>query len=153
MVKLKDLSIKSETTKENKLINWLKFINATTIKERNMLATTSPVLAILNEQVGKLNLSPEEQYLYESRMKLRSDIVSIQESSFNRGIKQGIEKGRAEGIQKGIEKGKMEGIKKGIEKGKMEGILATAKNLLNMGFPIESIAKATGLSPAEIEKL
>ena len=94
-----------------------------------MLAATSPVLAILNEEVGKLNLSPEEQYLYESRMKLKSDIVSIQESSFKRGIEKGIEKGRT------------------------EGIISTARNLLNMGFPIESIAKATGLSTAKIEKL
>jgi len=37
---VKDLSIKSENTKENKLINWLKFINATTREERAMLATT-----------------------------------------------------------------------------------------------------------------
>ena len=98
-----------------------------------MLAATSPVLAILNEQVGKLNLSPEEQYLYESRMKLRSDIVSIQESSFNQGIEEGIEKG--------------------IEKGKKAGILATAKNLLNMGMSWQDVAKATGLSEEEIIKL
>ena len=110
-----------------------------------MLAATSPVLAILNEQVGKLNLSPEEQYLYESRMKLRSDIVSIQESSFNQGIEEGIEKG----IKKGIEKG----IEEGIEKGKKAGILATAKNLLNMGMSWQDVAKATGLFEEEIIKL
>ena len=39
------------------------------------------------------------------------------------------------------------------DKGKMEGIISTARNLLDMRLPIESIAKATGLSPAEIEKL
>ena len=106
-----------------------------------MLAATSPVLAILNEEVGKLNLSPEEQYLYESRMKLKSDIVSIQESSFKRGIEKGIEKG----------------IKKGIEKGRMEGVynnkLETARKSLNMGLTIEVITELTGLSKEEILKL
>ena len=74
-------------------------------------------------------------------MKLRSDIVSIQESSFNQGIEEGIEKG----IKKGIEEG--------IEKGKKAGILATAKNLLNMGMSWQDVAKATGLSQEEIIKL
>ena len=143
--KLQGLSIKCENTKENKLINWLKFINATTRKERNMLATTSPVLAILNEQVGKLDLSPEEQYLYESRMKLRSDIVSIQESSFNRGIAQGIEKGIAKGITQGIEKG--------IEKGFRVKAIETAKKAQAMGLPIQTIIELTELSEEEILKL
>lgn len=74
-------------------------------------------------------------------MKLRSDIVSIQESSFNQGIEEGIEKG----IKKGIEEG--------IEKGKKAGILATAKNLLNMGMSWQDVAKATGLFEEEIIKL
>ena len=94
-----------------------------------MLATTSPVLAILNEQVGKLDLSPEEQYLYESRMKLKSDIVSIQESSFNRGITQGI------------------------EKGSYNNKLETARKSLSMGLALETITELTGLSEEEILKL
>ena len=102
-----------------------------------MLATTSPVLAILNEQVGKINLSPEQERLYESRMKLRSDIVSIQESSFNRGI----------------EKGREEGIEMGIEKGSYAKAIETARKSLSMGLPIETIMELTGLSEEEIEQL
>ena len=45
----------------------------------------------------------------------------------------------------GRSKGRREGIKKGI--------LTTAKNFLSMGFPIESIMQATGLSKEELEKL
>ena len=139
--KVKGTLISNEGTKENRLVNWLKFIDATNQKERDMLAATSPVLAILNEQVGKINLSPEEERLYESRMKLRSDIVSIQESSFNRGIKQGIE----QGIEKGREEGREEGShSKAIE---------TAKKLLDMGLQLENIAIATGLTQDEIEQL
>ena len=38
-------------------------------------------------------------------------------------------------------------------RGKLEGYKNTAKNLLVMGLPIEAIAKATGLSTYEIQKL
>ena len=110
-----------------------------------MLATTSPVLAILNEQVGKINLSPEQERLYESRMKLRSDIVSIQESSFNRGIKQGI--------AEGIEKGRAEGIQKGIEEGSYAKAIETARKCLDMKMAVETIAELTGLTQDEINLL
>ena len=139
--KIKGTVISNEETKASRLTNWLKFIDTTSQKERDMLAATSPVLAILNEQIGKINLSPEEERLYESRMKLRSDIVSIQESSFNRGM----QKGRKEGIEKGMEKG--------IERGAYAKAIETAKKLLDMGLQLENIAIATGLTKEEIEKL
>ena len=34
-----------------------------------------------------------------------------------------------------------------------KGIIKTAQNLIKMGMPIEQIAKATGLSEEEIEKI
>ena len=42
-----------------------------------------------------------------------------------------------------------EGISQGVHQNKLE----TAKNLAEMGFAVEAIAKATGLSCEEIEKL
>lgn len=41
----------------------------------------------------------------------------------------------------------------GMEKGMEKGIIKTAQNLIKMGMPIEQIAKATGLSEEEIEKI
>jgi predicted transposase/invertase (TIGR01784 family) len=46
-------------------------------------------------------------------------------------------------------KGKMEGE----AKGKLEGKLEIAKNLKNIGVPLNQISQATGLTPEEIEKL
>ena len=50
-----------------------------------------------------------------------------------------------------------EGIEKGIEQGFSEGSyqtkLETAKNLLEMGFAIEAIVRATGLSREEVESI
>ena len=114
---------------DDPLVRWLLFIDSNSKEERCMLAENSPVLKILNEKVNILNLNPAEKKLYESRMMLKSDIVSISNSQFR--------------------KGKEEGIKEGIK----EGTLTLAKTFRNMGFPIEKIAQATGLSKNEIEKL
>ena len=118
---------------DDPLVRWLLFIDSNSKEERAMLAANSPVLKILNEKIDVLTLSPTERKLYESRMKLKSDIVSISNSQFNKGIEKGIEKGRKEGIK--------------------EGIINTAKNLITMNIPIENIAEATGLTKEEIAKL
>jgi predicted transposase/invertase (TIGR01784 family) len=51
------------------------------------------------------------------------------------------------------EAGFIEGRNKGRSEGSNERAIIVAKNLLSMGFPIVDIAKATALSPAEIEAL
>ena len=139
--------------KEQKLINWLRFINTDDRKERTMLATTSPILQMLNEKIDVLSLSPVERKLYESRMKLKSDIATISEVQFKAGVEwgllEGIEQGRAEGIEQGEARGLAEGEARGSRKAKLE----TAKKLLHFGLSRENIAQATGLSPAEVESL
>ena len=53
------------------------------------------------------------------------------------------------GIQQGIQKG----IQQGRAEGSYEANLKTAKNLLDMGLPIENIVRATGLQKDEVLKL
>ena len=120
-------------SKRRHLINWLKFIGATDKKERAMLATTSPVLQLLNEKIDVLTLSPIERKLYESRMKLKSDISTISQTQFSAGV----------------ERGKSLGIAEGSRQAKLE----TARNLRAMSLPLDIIAQATGLSKTEIERL
>ena len=115
------------TKRQEKLINWLRFIETDDKEVRAMLATTSPILQILNEKIDVLSLSPEDRKLYESRMKLKSDIATISEVQF----KAGAEWGRAEGS-----------YHKAFE---------TARNLRAMGLSIEKIAQATGLTVQEVE--
>ena len=80
---------KDSTEKQQKLINWLQFINTDDKEVRTMLAMTSPILQMLNEKIDVLSLSPEERKLYESRMKLKSDIATISEVQFNAGRQEG----------------------------------------------------------------
>ena len=119
--------------KRGQLINWLRFIGATDKKERAMIATTSPVLQMLNEKIDILTLSPTERKLYESRMKLKSDITTISETQFSAGVERGLAEGEVRGSR--------------------QKALETARNLLVIGLSIENIAKATGLTIQEVETL
>ena len=94
-------------------------------EERAMMATTSPILKILNEKVDILTLSPIERKLYESRMKLKSDIAAISESQFNAGR----------------------------QEGKLEGKLETAMLMKQANCESTFIEKMTGLTKEEIEGL
>ena len=98
-----------------------------------MLATTSPILQMLNEKVDVLSLTPEERKLYESRMKLKSDIATISEVQFKSGLAEGEARGRSEGSR--------------------QAKLKTAKTMLTMGYPIGDICKIVDLSQAEVETL
>ena len=46
-----------------------------------------------------------------------------------------------------------QGISQGISQGSYQKAIDTAKNLTEMGFAVEAIAKATGLSLEEIDTL
>ena len=98
-----------------------------------MIATTSPVLQILNEKIDVLSLTPKERKLYESRMKLKSDIATISEVQFNSDLERGLAEGEARGSR--------------------QKALETAKTMLTMGYPLNDICKITGLSQAEVEAL
>ena len=110
-----------------------------------MLATTSPILQMLNEKIDVLSLNPVEKKLYESRMKLKSDIATISEVQFKSGLELGF--------LEGIEQGEARGLAEGEARGSRQKALETAKNLLHFGLSRENIAQATGLSPAEVEAL
>ena len=129
------------TKKQEKLLNWLRFIETDDKEVRTMLATTSPVLQMLNEKIDILSLNPEERKLYESRMKLKSDIATISEVQF----KAGIERGKSLGLAEGEARGRSEGSH--------QAKLETAKNLLQFGLSREKIAQATGLTQAEVESI
>ena len=125
------------TKKQEKLLNWLRFIETDDKEERAMLATTSPILQMLNEKIDVLSLNPEERKLYESRMKLKSDIATISEVQFKAGAEWGLAEGKSIGLAEGSRKKALE----------------TAKNLLQFGLSREKIAQATGLSLKEVEAL
>ena len=60
---------------------------------------------------------------------------------------------RAEEREIAFAEGMSKGISQGISQGAYQNKLETAKNLTEMGFAIEAISKATGLSLEEIAHL
>ena len=122
-----------EESKRSQLINWLKFIGTSDKKERAMIAMKSPILQMLNEKIDILTLSPVERKLYESRMKLKSDITTISETQFSAGVERGKSLGLAEGSR--------------------QKALETARLMKQASCEITFIEKMTGLSKEEVEKL
>ena len=118
-----------------------------------MLAATSPILQMLNEKIDVLSLNPVERKLYESRMKLKSDIATISEVQFKAGAEwgllEGIERGKAEGKSLGLAEGEALGLAEGSRQAKLE----TAKLMRKRDYPPAEICLMTGLSPAEVEAL
>ena len=123
----------SPIEKRQKLLNWLQFIETDSSEVRKMLATTSPILQMLNEKIDVLSLKPEERKLYESRMKLKSDIATISEVQFKAGAEWGIAEGEARGSR--------------------QAKLETARLMLQRKYPATEICLMTGLTAEEIKAL
>ena len=62
---------------------------------------------------------------------------------------EGISLGREEGVALGMQRGREEGIQQGA----LQKALEMAANLKNMSFPLDKIAKATGLTLEEVRAL
>ena len=78
-------------------------------------------------------MSKEEFKEYQQEMKTERDINSIKWTAEMRGMERGMEKG--------------------LEKGRREQAIQIARNFKSDGIPHEVIAKNTGLSIEQIEKL
>ena len=92
------------------------------------------------------------EYRFISAFEMDARRAGIQEGIVQ-GMQAGIAQGRSEGMQAGIAQGRSEGMQAGIAQGFTDGIMQTAKKLLEIGLSVENIAKATGLTQEEIEKL
>ena len=69
------------------------------------------------------------------------------------GFQQGLQQGIKQGLQQGLQQGMNQGVEKGIEQGREAKALEIARNLKLLHIPTADIAKATGLTARDIEKL
>lgn len=120
---------------------WLYAIKHLGDLEERPAELKEAIFTRLFEQAEIAQYSPEERQDYEESLKNFRDWYSALKTAEKKGRKEGLEEGRAEGRAKGLE----EGEKKGVFK--------TAKNLLALGLPLETIIQATGLSEDEIKRL
>ena len=108
-----------------RLVRWLKFMNAQSYEEM--------------KQIGK------DDEVMEQAIKYIDEFLEKEGTTFQDKID--YEK------VKSFDDGLIKGEKAGIIKGKKAGIIETAKKMLKDGLNINSIAKYTGLSKEEIENL
>ncbi len=92
-----------------------------------------PIFEKLFSIAAYTNLTKEEKTMYDSSMKYKWDNKNVRD----------YEVGEA----------KKEGIREGVQKGEYIKALDIARELKKEGLAIEFIAKTTGLSIEEIEKL
>ena len=85
------------------------------------------------------------------------DIIRTENTLYNSGVRQGMEKGRLEGR----EEGRLEGMELGVQKGRMEGReegqkdekIANARKMKSYGLALEMISDITGLTIDEVRDL
>lgn len=135
------LKIIGKEKEQDNLLDWLYFLEN---PKSERVTEKMKENENLKEAVKKLdNLSEDEKM--QRIADLRQKAIMDEKAIYEKGLEVGIEKGMKEGIQRGIEKGIMEGSQK--EK------IEIAKKMLELKIDIETIAKATGLTEQEIEKI
>lgn len=118
---------------ENDFERWICVLKDMDIMNRLPEAAKNSVFKKVAE-IGELSsLTYEERLKYDDVLKRYRDTLAVMEGQKQEGFREGMEKG----------------IEKGMEKGKAE----IARNLKNDGIPLDVIARNTGLSIEEIEKL
>ena len=128
---------------QSSLDGWAAFLT------RHELLNSKQLPAVLDQPVLKkaltvlevMNFSPEEREAYEEHLKW----LRIEANTLKKYKNLGFEAGLAEGEQRGRIEGKAEG--------RAEEKTEIAKSMLAEDIPIPTVARVTGLSEAEVEKL
>ena len=119
------------------LEQWLYFLSTSEIPAD----ADAPGLKAAREKLLFTQMSREEQIAYcryiDDRVLISSQIYTA----------------HGEGMLEGMEKGLKRGLEKGMEQGRTEALLNVARNLKENGLSTDVIAKSTGLTIDDIEKL
>jgi predicted transposase/invertase (TIGR01784 family) len=112
-------------TKE-KVIEWMKFLNANTKGEMEVLAKNNQNIGKAYKILEDASRNESKRLAYEARQAAIMDEMSK--------------------INEAKEEGKKEGIKEGVKKGEEKKAIKIAIKLLNQDFSIEEVSKITEIS-------
>ena len=124
---------KTKPDLENKLDQWLIFIDNKNEEMLKMVTEKNKIIAKAEEKRKYLTGNAERERLQELREKAEFDEATAYEAGKIRGEKRGINIGK--------------------QIGEKQGILETAKNMLKNNIDIALIQKCTGLSLNEVKRL
>lgn len=134
-----------EKDKQDKLLDWLKFLENPKSKEVLEKMEENEVLKEAGEKLDTLSDDIEMQMIADSRWMAIADEYARREAAM-------IE-GREEGLEKGLAEGRAEGRKEGIVEGEKKAKLETAKKMLEKNIPLKTIVEITELTEEEIIKM
>ena len=115
-----------ENTKNNILNSWVKFINNPEVKD---MKETNKEINKAKKVLEEISQDEHERYLAELRQKYIMDQKAIEDAGYDKGLKDGLERGINEQTK------------------------IIAKNMKKRDINIKVISEITGLSTKEIEKL
>ena len=127
----------SEEECETDFERWIFILKNMNTFERMPFAARNAVFKKLAQIADISALSPEDREKYDESMKVMLDYYATMDGAKIIGKQEGRAEGREEGRAEGREEGRAE----------------VAKNLLEMGLPVDNIAKATGMTTDEIKRL
>jgi predicted transposase/invertase (TIGR01784 family) len=133
--------VKTDGELETELDKWLYVLKNISRMDKLPVYLRKPIFEKLFNIAEYSNLTKKEKTMYDSSLKYRWDSKNV----LDYALKEGKEIGREEGKEIGREEGR--------EEGKLEEAIKIARELKKEGLSIDFIAKTTGLSIEEIEKL
>ncbi|MDE6180447.1 MAG: Rpn family recombination-promoting nuclease/putative transposase, partial [Phocaeicola sp.] len=122
------------------LEEWVDYLKNGVIRED----TSAPGLQEAREKLRYYSMSDVERHAYDEHI----NAVMIQNDVLGTAKLEGLMEGRAEGRAEGIAQGRAEGRAEGITNEKYD----TARKMLSLNIPIETIMEVTGLSEDEIRE-
>ena len=131
------------------LEEWIDYLKSGYIRPD----TKAPGLEEARRKLVYYNMDAAEREAYDRHI----DAIMIQNDVLNtaklEGLTEGFTEGRAKGLAEGRTEGLAEGRTEGLAEGEMRERIKMAGQALKMGMSVEDIAKLTGLTREEIEKL
>ena len=125
--------VKGEAELVTDLDKWLYVLKNISRMDKLPIYLRKPIFEKLFNIAEYTNLTKEERNMYDSSLKYKWDNKNVLDTA----------------LQEGFEKG----IEQGIQQGEHKRTLELAREFKKMGIPSKDIAKGTGLSIDDIEKL
>ena len=148
---------KTEDQLSNLFEKWLFVLrNLSRLLERPK-ALQERVFAKLFKAAEIAKFTKEEYDAYEESLKVYRDWKNTIDTAVQKAVKKATQKARKEGLKEGLKEGRAEGLKEGLEegleKGRKETTYSIARQMKSEGLPAVTIAKITGLTEDEIDRL
>lgn len=134
-----------ELKEDSDILNWMRFLGGKKRREFEDMAKKNEYIGEAFRELERLSADEKAKLEYEAREKAIRDYNSQISSALRRGMERGLE----QGLEKGLE----QGLEQGLKQGRSEGINYLIGRMLERGVTPEEVARQTGISSEEIEKV